>query len=489
MHLRRISGLNLIFLLLAMLLVNGNLVVNAANPFADDEKVTIKESASLDASEAKFNKVQKGASKDDSRDKPVVVAVLSDLHCRPANVESLLKAIRTINKMPDIYAAAITGDLNEKIGSPAEYKYLVKALSHFSVPVFAVPGNHDVQYKDYYNPNKNAKNPKLRTNAKERKAKLERFRNLLKLKALRFSRKVGGHLLVFLPDDHLTAKRLVTLSDATLKFLRETLKKNKDMPTLVFCHGPLLGSYNRKGGLPLLQATAQPSAKIHNILKDNPQVFLWVSGHTHTGPSSKNFCAKVNKVGKVTNIHTPAIQPGSSYIQVLKLSPKQAVVRTLNTKTGKFIKKFDRVFKHKIADKDKDKEKKEDETKNPPVVTPLPEDKDDDVVVEDDTTEPEETAIEEETPETSVENDPEEEINQEVDEDPESEDNGDSETAEELEETADDPDESVSEPGIDSDDAATDKNSAAIERIRELIAIALEYINNLFTDFIRILRP
>lgn len=470
MQLRKISGLNLLLLLLAMFLVSGSVVVNAGNPFADDGKVSIKEGTSLDASEARFNKVQKSAFEDDSRDKPVIVAVLSDLHCRPANLESLLKAIRAINKMPDVYAAAITGDLNEKIGSPAEYKFLGKALSHFSVPILAVPGNHDVQYKDYYNPNKNAKNPKLRTNPRERKAKLERFRNLIKLKKLRFSRKIGGHLLVFLPDDHLVAKGLVRLSDATLEFFRETLKNNKDVPTVVFCHGPLLGSYNRKGGLSLQQATAQPSDNIRNILNGNPQVFLWVSGHTHTGPSSKNFCAKVNKVGRVTNIHTPSIQPHSSFVQVIKLSPKQAIVRTLNTKTGKFIKNYDRVFKHKLVDKDKGK----DDTKNPPVISPPAED--DDVVIEDDTTEPEEAAIEERKPEESADADQEEEIDQE------SEDNGDSETAVEPEETADNPDESVSEPGIDNQDAA-------IERIRELITIAFKYINKLFADFIRILRP
>lgn len=484
MQLRKVYGLNLLLLLLAMFLVSGSAVINAANPFADDGKVSIKESASLDASEALFNKVQKSASQDDSRDKPVIVAVLSDLHCRPDNLESLLKAIRAINKMPDVYAAVITGDLNEKIGSPAEYKFLGKALSHFSVPILAVPGNHDVQYKDYYNPDKNAKNPKLRTNPKERKAKLERFRNLLKLKKLRFSRRIGGHLLVFLPDDHLTAKGLVRLSDATLEFFRETLKSNRDLPTVVFCHGPLLGSYNRKGGLPLQQATAQPADKIRKILNANPQVFLWVSGHTHTGPSSKNFCARVNKVGRVTNIHTPAIQSHSSYVQVIKLSPKQAIVRTLNAKTGKFIKKYDRVFKHKLADKDRNKDKDDtgkndtdkDDTKNPPVINPPVED--DNGAIENDATAPDDSAVA----------DQEEEVDQEADEDPESEDNEGSETAEELEETADEPDESVSEPGIDNQAADTEEKNAAIERIRELITIAFKYINKLFSDFIRILR-
>ena len=472
-------------LLLAFVIIVGPA---SANPFDEKSQVTISEGTALDASEALFNKAQKGEAKDDSKDKPVLVAVLSDLHCRPANNDSLQRAIKAINKMSDVYATAITGDLVEKIGSPAEYKYMIKALSHLSVPILAVPGNHDVQYKDYYNPNKNAKNPKLRTTPKERKAKLERFKNSFKLKSLRYYRKVGGHLLVFLPDDDLESKTLVRISETSLKFLKETLKSNKSMPTIVFFHGPLLGSYNRKGGLSLTQATIQPSAKVRNILKDNPQVFLWVSGHVHMGPSSNNFCAKVNKVGKVTNIHTPAIQPGSSYVQVLKLSPKQAVVRTYNAKTGKFIKKFDRVFKHKIAEKDKEKEEKKDE---PTVTQPVKEDDDQD---EENSTEQEESDLEE--PDVKDDSSASTEVStvpgneEEVDEDPESEDNSDPVSSEELEETENEPDDSAIQDGADNqNDADGEEAKAAIERIRELISIAMEYINNLFTNFIRILRP
>ncbi len=79
---------------------------------------------------------------------------------------------------------------------------------------------------------------------------------------------------------------------------------------------------------------------------------------------------------------------------------------------------------------------------------------------------------------------------EEVDEDPESEDNSDPVSSEELEETENEPDDSAIQDGADNqNDADGEEAKAAIERIRELISIAMEYINNLFTNFIRILRP
>ncbi len=468
-----------LFLLLLLISIVGPV---AANPFAEQSQITIRESTSLDASEAQFNKVNKADAKDDSRDKPVTVAVLSDLHCRPANHDALVTAIKAINKLPGIYATAITGDLVEKIGSPAEYSYLIKTLSNFSVPILAVQGNHDMLYKDHYNPNKNAKNPKLRTTPSERKAKIERFRKLLKLKAPRYTRKVGGHLLVFLPNDDLNAKCLVRLSETTLDFLAKTLKENHDMPTIIFCHGPLMGSYHRKGGLTLPQATAQPAEKIRKILKKNPQVFLWVSGHVHMSPSSSNFCAKVNKVDKVTNIHTPAVQPSIAWVQVLKLSPDKAVVRTYNPKTKKFVKKFDRVFKHKVV---KDKPKKDEEKdKQPDKTTPAPSD--------DESQKPEEQVEEqpvEEQPadDTVIDNDnPQDAVEEDPDEEELAEESSD-QNQDGLEETSDDADETAAETTETTESA--DADARAIERIRELISIAMEYINNLFSNFIRILRP
>jgi len=326
----------------------------SVNPFAINDQLKLKQSGADTAASASAR-----ITFFDGSDKPSRVAVLSDLHVRGDNQKMLDAAVKAVNELPDVDAVAITGDLCSKIGSPAEYSKMIKVVSRFKMPIYATPGNHDIMYRDHFG----AEGKKLRTSPTERKAKLERFRKALKLKKLRFTRKMGGHLLVFLPNDDLKGKYLVTLSTATLNFLKETLKKNPDVPTIVFCHAPLNGSYVKERSLGFYNSNAQPYKKISAILKKNSQVFLWVAGHLHIGPSSPEYHNKANKVGKVTVIHTPAVTPKSSWVHVLDLSPAKAKVRTYNAKTGKYVKKFERVFKHKVSkdtDKDDDKDKDED---------------------------------------------------------------------------------------------------------------------------------
>ena len=310
------------------------------NPFESKQDVSPAQSGAFkDSNQSTVYIPKKGKADNET----ATIAVLSDLHVRDDNYDMLMLAIKAINSLPDIYAVAITGDLCRKIGSPAEYSHVIHALSRLSVPVLAVPGNHDVRYRDHFSKG----NKKLLAGPAEKKAKLERFRKAFKLRSLRYTRKIGGHLLVFLPNDELVGKLMVQISNETLEFLRKTLKENRDLPTIVFCHAPLKGSYVKERGLPLPHTIAQPAGKIQNILDHNPQVFLWVAGHLHMAPGSKDYFAKANKVGKVTVINVPAIMPHSSWVHTIKLSPEKAVVRTYNPKTKKYVKKYDRVFIHK----------------------------------------------------------------------------------------------------------------------------------------------
>ncbi len=481
-------------LVFLFLVVIGCLPAAALNPFAADEKVTIQQGSSPDSGEVLFSKPQLDKNAADDSLKSTSIAVMSDLHARDWNHASLISAFKAINDLKDVSALVLTGDSVEKIGSPSEYSYLLKTLNTLKKPVLAVTGNHDIIYKDYYNPDRNAKNPKLRNTPKERKAKLERFRKLLKQKAIRYTKKMGGHLLVFLPNDALDAKCLVRLSDATLEFLQKTLKENPDTPTIIFCHGPLLGSYVRKGGLTPLQATAQPAAKIRKILKKNPQAFLWVSGHIHMGPSSSNFSAKVNKVDHITNIHVPAIQDSSAWMRIIKLSPEKAVVRTFNGKTGKYAKKHDRIFKHKV--KKESQEKPENDPKNEPK----------------DTTPADSESNDQKQPETATSSgqifvDPGDEGESVIDdgliadqdeedaedlsaEEDETYEESDSQTVVEESEESDTASENAGTEVSDSSNASSAATSeAVIEKIRDLVAAAMEYINRIFSDFLRFVQP
>ncbi|MBU1109546.1 MAG: metallophosphoesterase [Candidatus Riflebacteria bacterium] len=329
-----------IVLIFLVLLSSSASYAQQINPFELKNDVDLSKSASNVGSGSGILYFEK---KNEADNDTCTIAIMSDLHIRDENYEMFMSAVKAINSLPNIYAVAITGDLCKKIGSKNEYTTLIQALSRFSVPILAVPGNHDVRYRDHFGKN----NKKLVAGPAEKKSKLERFRKALKLRSLRYTRKAGGHLLVFLPDDELKEKLLVQVSDGTLEFLRQTLKENRDLPTIVFCHAPLKGSYEKERGLTIPHATAQPAGKIHDILQNNPQVFLWVAGHLHMSPSTKDYFSPVNKVGKVTVIHIPSVQPKSSWVHTIKLSPEKAVVRTYNPKTKKYVKKFDRVFQHK----------------------------------------------------------------------------------------------------------------------------------------------
>ncbi|HNV72525.1 MAG TPA: hypothetical protein PKO06_22640, partial [Candidatus Ozemobacteraceae bacterium] len=169
-------------------------------------------------------------------------------------------------------------------------------------------------------------------------------------KHLRFSKKKGGHLLIFLPTDALQEKPIASLSDETLEFLEKRLEENPDIPTIVFAHAPLEGSYidaDDEEGLPEVHSTAQPAKRIKAILKKHHQVFLWVAGHRHTKPGTRNYFHETNQVGKVTCIHVPNIAPDKGWVLTLAVSPEQALVRTWDLQKSKFIEKYNRRFVHK----------------------------------------------------------------------------------------------------------------------------------------------
>jgi len=330
----------------------------AANPFSEQQPLDLSKSASTGS--AGQARIKSGAA--DAR--PCNLAVMADLHAKPESLPMLQKALKKVNALKDVYALAIVGDLCSKLGTSAEYDVLRRGLQAAEVPVFAVPGNHDILYQDNL-----VNGEKKRAAPAEKKRKQEVFKKTLGLKSLYFAKKAGGHLLVFLPNDTLAGIPCVLPSDDAFAFLRKTLRENRDMPTAIFCHAPLAGSYGDKKTMPPIQANAQPVARIRKILRENPQVYLWFAGHLHITPAQKYYNFAGNKVGGVNVIHVPPSQIHNSWVQVVRLSPKGATIRTLDVHTGKYLKKHTRVFRPGIKvkpgrnednDNDKDKDKNED---------------------------------------------------------------------------------------------------------------------------------
>ncbi|NLI75527.1 MAG: hypothetical protein GX442_03685 [Candidatus Riflebacteria bacterium] len=274
--------------------------------------------------------------------RPFLIAVAADLHVCPGNLDGLERMVSRLNGMKGLDAVAICGDLNKKVATDDERDLAASLVGKLKKPVWAIVGNHDFMYKDKTGPD----DKKYRGSPAEKRAKLKKFLEAFKQKAIRFSKLEGGHLLVFLPTDELSHKNLVRFSDKTLEYLKNTLAAHPNLPTIIFCHAPLLGSTVKEGGLGPVNGNAQPAEKIRSILHDNPQVFLWFAGHKHIGPSSDSFHHPCNKVDGVTVVHVPGNSTGRGIVRMLELTPDSAVVRTYDTHEKKYLKKFERVFRH-----------------------------------------------------------------------------------------------------------------------------------------------
>ena len=102
------------------------------------------------------------------------------------------------------------------------------------------------------------------------------------------------------------------------------------MATIVFFHAPLTGTlipYNDKVGSP--RSFAQPSAKIDQILILNPQIKLWVSGHTHTPPTQPTFDNDINYYhGKILDVYNPTWDGKTIWTNSLYLYKDKIVIKT-----------------------------------------------------------------------------------------------------------------------------------------------------------------
>ena len=123
-----------------------------------------------------------------------------------------------------------------------------------------------------------------------RKRKLERFKEAFSLNEVSYSKKISPYLLIFLSVDDLSSEYLCEISGKSLRWLEAELVKDKGAPTLIFFHAPLKGTLMSKNrSAEGDNYIAQPHRKIHKIIKENGQIFLWLSGHTHIAPTNIKF--------------------------------------------------------------------------------------------------------------------------------------------------------------------------------------------------------
>lgn len=280
-----------------------------------------------------------GKAADDQADTAVHrLVVLGDPHLPGRKIELKEQVLAKINSWDDVEMVVAVGDICAEFGTDAEYAAAGDFFGRLHKPFFPITGNHDFYYRTPSGPDGRL----VQGNKESQQEKLGLFRKTFGLSSHYYSRHLGRYLLVFLSADH--SDYLAGISDQQLAWLRRELHKNNRTPTLVFFHAPLRGTLrDYRRFINTSSFIAQPEEAIHDILAGNPQVFLWVSGHTHTSPLEESYAAPVNLyAGQVTNIHNTDMKKGTIWTNSLYLYPDRVVIRTYNHEENIWLPQLDR---------------------------------------------------------------------------------------------------------------------------------------------------
>lgn len=268
------------------------------------------------------------------------LVVLGDPHLPGKNIKVKERVLETINSWVDVEMVVAVGDICERYGNRDEYAAATQFFDKLKKPFSAIVGNHDYLYDDEPSSTGRVQKGTYAT----RQAKLEKFRKTFRLSKLCYTQNIGGYLLIFL--SHMGSRYSSELLESQLGWLRAELKKHSRIPTIIFFHAPLIGTlrdYNRLANTP--NYVAQPSAQLHDILMENKQVFLWVSGHTHTALYEESFASKVNLYGNsITNIHNTDMNRKTIWTNSLFLDPDRIIVKTYNHKKSVWLPNLERTF-------------------------------------------------------------------------------------------------------------------------------------------------
>lgn len=256
-------------------------------------------------------------------------------------IEAKHQVIKDINSWDDVQQIHVLGDVVAQFGNETEYAYAKDYFEWFNKPVFFIAGNHDYIYTDSLSPEGRF----VRGNAESRQRKLARFKDTFGLSSLFYSQKIGKYLLLFLSTDSLDSARLAQMSEQQLKWLSSELGEYAQMPTIVFFHAPLAGtllSYNKQVNTP--DFIANPQETVENIISDNPQIILWVSGHTHTSAVNPSYAADINVFDQhVANIHNTDMDRQTIWTNSLYLYRDRIIIRTFNHRKKLWEEHLDRV--------------------------------------------------------------------------------------------------------------------------------------------------
>jgi len=236
------------------------------------------------------------------------------------------KVIEDINTWKDVNQIVVVGDITARFGNKMEYCYARQYFAQFNKPISFIAGNHDYIYLDFVSPD----GMLITGNAASQDKKLKRFKGTFG--PLYYCQKVGRYLLIFLSPDMLNPYYLTQISERQLGWFRNLVLKSFSAPTIVFFHAPLAGTlfpYNNNINIP--NYIPQPQKFIEEVINYNSQIFLWISGHTHTSADNPSYMSNVNVFkGRVLNIHNADMDRSVIWTNSLYLYSNRVVVKTFN---------------------------------------------------------------------------------------------------------------------------------------------------------------
>jgi Icc protein len=260
-----------------------------------------------------------------STKRPYGIALIGDPHIPGKNLHAKEAVIRTINGWSDIDRVVVLGDICKETGTAEEYAFAKKFFSRLRKPPRLIAGNHDIIYED----EADIEGRKVRASATTRRKKLARFAETFGMEDHGVER-LGNYFLVYLSPDDLETDLLVQLSEERIAWLSRELTGHRKIPTIIFFHAPLAGTlmtYNERLNTPSF--IAQPADRLSELLRANPQVFLWVAGHIHVPATNESYSSPVNVYEKrVTVIHNADLERKRPWTNVLYLYPEKVLVRT-----------------------------------------------------------------------------------------------------------------------------------------------------------------
>ncbi len=272
---------------------------------------------------------------------PVHLVVLGDPHLPGDNLVAKQAVLERINTWRDVALVVAVGDITENYGTDKEYAAAATYFRNLRHPLAPIVGNHDYYYQTPY---PLVAQGYIRAPFIFQQAKLAKFRQTFGLDQHYFKREIGGYLLLFLSTDH---DRFGTgVGEAQLEWLRIQLLRHRNQPTIIFAHPPLQGTQTRfRHYVNGPNAVVQPEAWIHTLLITNPQVVLWVSGHTHTPPTEASYSSFINiYAGRIINIHNDSMKGDTIWSNSLYLYPDRVQVRTFNHRENRWQAEFDRTI-------------------------------------------------------------------------------------------------------------------------------------------------